>query len=1042
MNGTPTGAMNGHPVNLTAVTPNGKTAELTLNARTNGHVEKQSHLNFSHARPEPIAICGVGIRLPGKIHTGAEFWHVLYHGKDVRSPIPSDRFNIDAFDGSLGNKNKISTKYAYCLDEHLGVLDASFFHMSKAELDKIDPQLRKTLEVTRECLENAGETGWRGKDIGVYVGTFGDDWLQSSMRESQVSGGYNFTGDLMLANRVSYEFDLHGPSASLVALHEACRALQQRDCSAALVSGTSLLMGPHIFKIMTDEGVLSPEGSCKTFDASADGFARAEGINTVFLKRITDAIRDGNPIRAVIRNSGNNCDGKTQGITSPRSDTQESLIRHVYAQARLDPSRTGFFECHGTGTAVGDPVECAAVGNVFGEEGIYIGSVKPNTGHSEGASGLTSLIKAILALEHKIIPPNIKFNTPNPNIEFKRHKLVVPLEPTSWPKNRAERVSINSFGIGGSNAHVIIDSAEQFFTEHPRLARSCATFTNRRKFASPQLLLLLSANTAESVKQFAREIIDYTKRQPEVLNDLAHTLASRREKLPYRSYLVASKDGTATEAAPPVKVPLQKISRIFVFSGQGAQWPQMARGLVLGHSVFSQTIDELDHVLQTLKNPPAWKLRDELLKPKNSSQVSQPELSQPLTTAVQIGLVNILKRLGITANAVIGHSSGEISAAFAAGIVSSRDAIIVSYLRGLATRFQPSKGGMAAVGLSAKAVQAYLLGHVVIAAENSGEATTISGDSTTLDQVLANIKADRPDTLARRLQVNMAYHSPHMVPVGEVYLDMMEGVFGTAKAWPISKGSTTSMFSTVTTKVIDKALDLEYWVENLTSTVQFSNAFSAALTAQGFQPLVLEIGPHSQMAGPIREICKTVGVQSSYLPTVIRGADCLQSIAATVGQLFQQGVEMNMAADSTIFPRGKVLTDMPLYAWNHTAKYWNENRISRDWRFRKYGHHALLGEIIPETNALEPSWRCMLDLEDEPWLRDHMMSTDIVFPLAGYISMAGEAIRQVTETIDFVGYAVKHVVVHTALVLHESKPTEVALTLRRCKLTDKSDSKY
>ncbi|KAM0744888.1 hypothetical protein ACQRIT_000272 [Beauveria bassiana] len=468
----------------------------------------------------------------------------------------------------------------------------------------------------------------------------------------------------------------------------------------------------------------------------------------------------------------------------------------------------------------------------------------------------------------------------------------------------------------------------------------------------------------------------------------------------------------------------------------------MARELVLGHPVFSQTIDELDRVLQTLKNPPTWRLRDELLKPKSSSQVSQPELSQPLTTAVQIGLVNILHCLGITADAVIGHSSGEIAAAFAAGIVSSRDAIIVSHLRGLATRSQPGKGGMAAVGLSAKAVQAYLLGDVVVAAENSGEATTISGDSTTLDQVLTNIKADRPDTLARRLQVSMAYHSPHMIPVGEEYLDMMEGVLGTGKAWPLSKDTSTRMFSTVTTKVIHEALDLEYWVENLTSTVQFSAAFSTALTAQGFQPLVIEIGPHSQLAGPIREICKTVGVQSSYLPTMIRGADCMQSIAATVGQLFQQGVEMNMTADSTIFPCGKVLTDLPLYAWNHTVQYWNENRISRDWRFRKYGHHALLGEVIPETNALEPSWRCMLDLEDEPWLKDHMISTDIVFPLAGYISMAGEAIRQVTETIDFVGYAVKHVVVHTALVLHESRPSEVALTLRRRKLTDKTDSKY
>ncbi len=404
--------------------------------------------------------------------------------------------------------------------------------------------------------------------------------------------------------------------------------------------------------------------------------------------------------------------------------------------------------------------------------------------------------------------------------------------------------------------------------------------------------------------------------------------------------------------------------------------------------------------------------------------------------------MNILKQLGVTADAVIGHSSGEIAAAYATGILTLHDAIIVSYLRGLTTSSQPSTGGMAVVGLSTKALQPYLVDGVVVAAENSEEATTISGDSITLGQVLESIKADHPDTLARRLQVDMAYHSPRMIPVGEAYLCIMESTFGAAKAWPIPKAATPRMFSTVTAKVISEALDLEYWITNLTSTVKFSPGFSALLAEQTAQPLVIEIGPHSQMAGPIREICKKEGVQSSYVPTIIRGADCLESIASTVGQLFQQGVEVDTATDSTLFPTGNVLTDMPLYSWDHSVKYWNENRISHDWRFRKHGHHALLGEGIPETNGLEPSWRCMIDLEDEPWLKDHMISTDIVFPFAAFISMAGEAVRQVTETADFVGYQVKHVVLHTALVLHEDKSTEVALTLRKRKLTDKSHSKY
>ncbi|QKX63237.1 uncharacterized protein TRUGW13939_10406 [Talaromyces rugulosus] len=1039
---TVTDKLNGNSQNGTTHVSNGNT-----NGQQNGLANSQPIMSLD-AGLEPIAICGIGLRLPGAIRTGDDFWDVLYHGKDLRGPIPADRFNISAFDDLLGKKGAINTRHGYFLDEDLGLIDASFFNMSKAELEKTDPQQRKLLEVARECLENAGEVNWRGKSVGVYVGTFGDDWLQSTTKESQVTGSYNFSGDLMLANRVSYEFDFQGPSlvvktgcsASLVALHEACRALQRQDCTAALVCGTSLLMGPHIFTVMTNEGVLSPEGSSKTFDAKADGFARADGINAVFLKRLPDALRDGNPIRAIVRNSGNNSDGKSQGLLSPRSSTQEALIRHVYSQAKLDPSETGFIECHGTGTATGDPIETSAVGNVFGEKGIYIGSVKPNTGHSEGASGLTSLIKAVLALEHKIIPPNIKFSVPNPKIAFEKNKLVVPVKPTPWPSNRTERISINSFGIGGSNAHVIVDSIEQFLTDNPTLTHRWSLTFDKPTWTLPRLLLF-SANNAESTKGFARQSIKYATQRPESLVDLAYSLSSRREKLPHRSYALVSANGVIAESAPVVKTTSRQRPQIWVFSGQGAQWAQMGRELLANHPIFSRTIHDLDFALQSLKLRPKWTLRDELSKPKDTSQVYRAELSQPLTTAVQLGLVNVLKQLGVTADAVIGHSSGEIAAAYAADILSLSDAIIVSYLRGFVTNFQTNKGGMAAVGLSANAVKEYLLEGTVIAAENSDKATTISGDETALDQVIENIKAKHPDTLARRLRVDMAYHSPRMAIVGDSYLEMMRNTLGASRTWSQPSTSKTAMFSTVTSQRIALTIDLKYWVTNLVSPVRFSPGFSTMLTALAGQPVIIEVGPHSQLAGPIREICTAEGVQSSYIPTMIREADCVESLASAAGQLFQQGVEFDTSADSTIFPPGKVLTNLPLYQWDHSAKYWYENRVSHDWRFRKYGHHALLGEIIPESSTIEPSWRCILDLEDEPWLRDHMIATDIVFPFAGYVSMAGEAIRQISGT-DIAGYKVKHVVVHTALVLNESKPAEVITTLRKRKLTDASDSKY
>ena len=385
---------------------------------TNGTVGKSK---TSKDPPELIAICGLAMRLPGGIRTSDDFWDVLFHGKDMRGPIPSDRYNAKGFNDALGNKGAIKTNYGYFLKEDLSCLDTSFFTMTKNELDKTDPQQRQLLEVTRECLENSGETNYRGRPIGCYVGNFGEDWLQSLSKENQHHGGYAFGGDLMIANRVSYEYDLIGPSmviktgcsASLVALHEACRALQSGDCTGAIVAGTNLIMGPMTTAAMTEEGILSPEGSCKTFDAAADGFARGEAINAVYIKRLDDAIKDGNPIRAVIRNTGTNSDGKSQGLMTPNAKRQEALMRKVYSDAGLDIRDTAFVECHGTATPTGDPIETTAVGNVFGEKGVFIGSIKPNLGHSEGASGLTSLIKAVLALENQTIPPNIKFTHPN-----------------------------------------------------------------------------------------------------------------------------------------------------------------------------------------------------------------------------------------------------------------------------------------------------------------------------------------------------------------------------------------------------------------------------------------------------------------------------------------------------------------------------------------------------------------------------------------------------------------------------------------------------
>lgn len=412
------------------------------------------------ARSIDIAICGMACRLPGGLHTPQQFWDFLIAKGDARGRVPESRYNTDTWYCKSMKPASINNEYGYFLDKSINLahLDTSFFGMKREEVNRADPQQRQMLEVVREAMEDAGEANYRGKHIGVFLGNFGEDWQDMWGKEVQVYGQYRVSGygDFMLPNRISYEMDLHGPSflvrtacsSSMMALHEACNAITRGDCVSAIVGGANLILAPGMSIAMSDQGVLSKDGSCKTFSADANGYARGEAINCLFIKPLEDAVRDGNPVRAVIRSTAAGSDGfGSGGLFTPNAEAQADVMRRAYAAAGImDLSKTAFVECHGTGTPIGDPIETKAVADVFGsQKGVYIGSVKPNVGHGEGASGLTSVIKAVLALENKKIPPNIKFTTPNPNIRWDAN-LRVPVEPTSFPDDCDERISVNSFG--------------------------------------------------------------------------------------------------------------------------------------------------------------------------------------------------------------------------------------------------------------------------------------------------------------------------------------------------------------------------------------------------------------------------------------------------------------------------------------------------------------------------------------------------------------------------------------------------------------------
>ncbi|KFZ17505.1 hypothetical protein V502_04560 [Pseudogymnoascus sp. VKM F-4520 (FW-2644)] len=915
---------------------------------------------FDQASYEPIAIIGCGMRLPGAIDTDEALWQLLSGKQDGRCRVPLDRYNVDAFYGP-GKAGHVCTEFGHFLEHvNLAEIDSSFWSMTRKEIEVMDPQQRLALEVVYECLQSSGTTDWKGKDIGVFFGIYGEDWADMQAKESQQSGMYRITGygDFVVANRVSYEFGFKGPSvvtrtacsSSLTALHDACLAVQRGESESAIAGGTNLIMNPHMTIAMAEQGVLSVDGACKTFDSAANGYVRGEGVVAVHVKSLSAAIRDNDPIRAIIRSSCTNSDGRTAGLALPNSESHEALIRRSHKLADLDVRDTAMIECHGTGTQVGDPLEASAVARVFGDYGIYIGSIKPNLGHSEGASGITSVIKAMISLEKRLILPNINFHNPNKKIPFDKYDISVPTDTLQWPSGKAERIGVNSFGIGGANAHVLLESP----TEHG-LARpepSDQTLQSHR-------LLTFSAASAEALENTVKAHEAYYQQHLDRLADLSYTLTVRRQPLEHRSFCVIP---TGTEPGTPLQVsPFESSGEArlatFVFTGQGAQYAQMAADLLRTNGVFQASVDSMEKILAECNHPPTWSLQEKLLKTPKETNLALAEYSQPCCTAVQVALVDVLRSWGLEPTAVVGYSSGEIGAAvtkYASGVLSAADAIKVAYYRGIVSKNIETDGGMAA---------------------NSTSSVTLSGDSDTLQEVMASIREQYPEALVRKLRVDCAYHSHHMKPDSSTYAELLSSVEAKRPSIPF--------YSSVTGDKVDAAaLDASYWVSNLLSPVLFHPAVSRLLSDLP-DAVLLEIGPHSALAGPLRQTIKaTNSAKAEYVSTLVRDKNASAAMLSSMGSLFQRGVPVHF---ERVVPKGNVLTDLPRYAWHRQGPYWTESRLSQGWRQREFPKHDILGARVVEASEFDPTWRCLLKLDDVPWIRDHDISHDIVFPGAGFI---------------------------------------------------------
>ncbi|KAJ5424596.1 Acyl transferase/acyl hydrolase/lysophospholipase [Penicillium cf. griseofulvum] len=772
---------------------------------------------------------------------------------------------------------------------------------------------------------------------------------------------------------------------------------------------------------MTKNMVLSPSGISHTFDAEADGYGRGEGINCIYLKPLRDALRDNDAIRAVIRSTATNHDGKTPNFSQPCPISQERLIRHAYQIAGINAiHETPVFECHGTGTAVGDVIETSVVAKMTRGEATYICAVKPNVGHSEGASGITSIIKSILALEHKTIAPNIHFKTPNPQIPFTEANLCVPIEPTPWPAGRPERISVNSFGIGGSNAHVILESASAI-SSNPK-----ATLPG---LSNPRLLVL-SAHTADSLRKRISQITDYAKNHPNCLHDLLYTLATRRSHLSHRAFAVMQPSNPLLDDTAFSIFNVSSPNVTFVFTGQGAQWPGMGLRLLSTFPKFKQDIKMMDEALQQLPDGPNWLLFDELSQESSISRIYEAEFSQPLCVGLQIGLVNILRAWGINPSTVVGHSSGEIVAAYAARAISMRTAIILAYYRGKVAQPLEGLGSMVAVGLSPDEVKPYLTPGVVVACHNSPHSVTLSGDNDSVDRAIQNIKAANSDTLCRRLTVKIAYHSDHMKQIGLEYEHCIAG-------HNEHEQGMIPFYSSVTGDTITdpRKLNASYWRQNLESPVLFTEAIQSLPTSG--TPVFLEVGPHSALAAPLRQIFRNLTARSPvYIPTMFRYDEDIQSqLLRTAGQAYASGMGVNM---SSIIQAGNTLTDLPPYPWQHDRSYWSESRLSREWRQRKFPHHEVLGSRVVDTTDHEPSWRNLVTLDNVPWLMDHVIQGAVTFPGAGFVAMAGEAVQQLYPDND--SYSVRNTTFITPLLLQEGDRIEMVTSLRPVEVADRVPS--
>ena len=980
-------------------------------------IAKLLELDGASGPGEPIAITGMGCRFPGESSTPERYWDLLERGETGIVEIGEDRWSEDLFDPDWQTPGKLATRWAGLVSD-LDQFDPTFFKITGDEAKFMDPRQRQLLETSWEAFEQGGYTrkSLLNSNTGVFVGAHSDDYYYLELNDIKDYGSNTFTGHQrsIMANRISYIFDLWGPSvcldtacsSSLVTIHLAVKGLRNGECDLALAGGTNLVLSPLITMQLSKLNMMAPDGQCKTFDHRANGYVRGEGTGMVLLKRLKDARRDGDKIYAVIRGSAVNQDGKTSGITAPKGLSQEDCIRRAMKDGGVQPGDMDYIECHGTGTALGDPIEVGALAETYGDrendDPCFLGAVKTNIGHLETAAGVAGLMKVALSLHNEKIPVNRNFEKINPEIDLDDTTFVLASENadgTPWPRNDRTRVaSVSSFGFGGTNSHIIL--AEGPLDERqPTQDRGV-----------PETLLI-SGHTEETLRGQALAYQEYLGATDANLPDIAATLAKRRSHHEYRvavagntreelaAGLGAYLDGVKHPGLVPARRQIDGPANLgLVFSGQGPQWWGMGRQLYEKAPVFRAKIDEIDALL---KQHADWSLVEELTgRDENTTRLGETEIAQPAIFALQVALTELWREWGVipaewggTKIGVVGHSVGEVAAAHVAGVLTLEDAVRVIYHRARFMQAATGLGKMAAVEAPAEEIADYVSNYgdkVAIGAYNAPGSCVLSGEEAALDELLAKLEARK--IRVKKLRVNYAFHSPQMEPFKQKLTDELKGLKTHAPHPDVM------LYSTLTgQQAVEGDFGAEYWGRNIREAVYFAPAVKA-MTAGEYTKFnaYLEISPHPVLANYLQTILEASDLQDAGLEygvatSLKRETDELINMRANLGALYTMGVGEKTGEASYLgeieraFADAYMPVELPRYAWQ-TKSYWLDKPRGQ----LQLGGAEDVATDIPGRRLRMPgqiAFETKFSVEEPFFLKDHILFDEIVVAGATYTAL-------------------------------------------------------